>query len=161
MPVVIEPMREEDVEAVARLRIEAFFKDSDRTMAEDAAGLRELLRGDGFECSLVARIDAEAVGSILFVRHELEPAHALTPWLAGLVVAENFRRQGIGAALVRAVETHARAVGTGRLHLYTWQARNFYAALGWQAVERIVQDGEPMFLMIREIATAPQDLPAR
>lgn len=161
MPAVIEPMREEDVEAVARLRIETFFRDSDRTMAEDAAGLRELLHGDGFERSFVARIDTKLAGSVLFVRHELEPAHALTPWLAGLVVAENFRGQGIGAALVRAVEAHARAVGANRLHLYTWEARNFYATLGWQAVETIVQDGEPMLLMVRELATAPQDLPAR
>lgn len=153
MPAVIEPMREDDVEAVARLRVETFFEDGDRTQAEDAAGLRDLLRGDGFECSLVARIDAKPVGSVLFVRHELEPAHALTPWLAGLVVAKDFRGQGIGAALVRAVEAHARAVGANRLHLYTWQARNFYAALGWQAVETVAQDGEPMLLMVRELGS--------
>jgi predicted N-acetyltransferase YhbS len=154
-------MREEDVEALAHLRVEAFFKDSDRTQVEDAAGLRELLHGDGFECALVARIDAESVGSVLFVRHELEPAHALTPWLAGLVVAENFRGRGIGVALVRAVEAHARAVGANRLHLYTWQARNFYAALGWQAVETVVQGDEPMLLMMRKPAPIPQSFPAR
>ncbi|HEY4191424.1 MAG TPA: GNAT family N-acetyltransferase [Mesorhizobium sp.] len=160
MPATIEPMREEDVEAVARLRVESFFKDSGRTHAEDVADLRDMLRGDGFECSMVARIGAEPVGSVLFVRHELEPAHALTPWLAGLAVAKAFRGRGIGAALVRAVEAHARAVGAEPLYLYTWQARDFYAALGWQAVESLVQDGEPMFLMMRRLAPAAQDLPA-
>lgn len=161
MSATIEPMREGDVEAVAGLRIETFFEGSHRTQVEDATGLRELLHGDGFECSLVARIDAEPVGSVLFVRHELEPAHDLTPWLAGLVVAKNFRGQGIGAALVRAVEAHARVAGANRLYLYTWQARDFYAALGWEAVETVAQDGEPMLLMMRKLPPIPQYLPAR
>ncbi|WP_413771478.1 GNAT family N-acetyltransferase [Mesorhizobium sp. PAMC28654] len=55
----------------------------------------------------MARIGDVLVGTCLMVRHELEPAHDLTPWLAGLVVEVGQRGRGIGAALVRAIEAHA------------------------------------------------------
>ncbi|MEZ2332598.1 GNAT family N-acetyltransferase [Mesorhizobium sp. RCC_202] len=82
---------------------------------------------------------------------EIDPAHDLTPWLAGLIVDEACRGQGVGKALVAAVEAHAASVGVGKLYLYTWQARRFYEALGWIAVEPFEQDGEPMLLMARSL----------
>ncbi|WP_246679836.1 GNAT family N-acetyltransferase [Mesorhizobium sp. B2-3-5] len=116
---------------------------------DDAAGLRKLLAGDGFEAALVARIGSVPVGSCLLVRHELEPAHDLTPWLAGLVVDTSHRGKGIGTALVDAIEAHAASVGVETLYLYTWEARDFYTALGWIWVETFEQDGETMLLMSR------------
>jgi GNAT superfamily N-acetyltransferase len=149
MQSVIEAMREADVDAIARLRFDAFFRGSTRTLEEDAAGLRALIDGDSAEPAFVARIDGAAVGSALLVRRELEPAHDLTPWLAGLVVAEPHRGKGIGSALVAAVERRAAAAGFGALYLYTWEARGFYIGLGWKPVETFKQDGETMMLMSR------------
>ncbi|WP_245279075.1 GNAT family N-acetyltransferase [Mesorhizobium loti] len=140
-----------DVDAVARLRVAAFFEGSARTPDEDAAGLRLLLAGDGFEKALVARIGDVPVGTCLLVRHELEPAHKLTPWLAGLVVDHHHRNKGIGRALVAAIEAHAASIGVEKLYLYTWQARDFYAGLGWAVAEPFEQDGHPMLLMSREL----------
>ncbi|WP_244571131.1 GNAT family N-acetyltransferase [Mesorhizobium carmichaelinearum] len=144
-------MTERDVEAVTRLRVAAFFEGSARTPDEDAAGLRTLLAGDGFETALVARVDDVAAGTCLLVRRELEPAHDLTPWLAGLVVDHNHRKKGIGRALVAAIEAHAASIGVERLYLYTWEARDFYSALGWVVVEPFEQDSHPMLLMSREL----------
>ncbi|WP_032925558.1 GNAT family N-acetyltransferase [Mesorhizobium loti] len=144
-------MTESDVEAAARLRVAAFFEDSARTAEEDADGLRLLLAGDGFEKALVARIGNLPVGTCLLVRHELEPAHDLTPWLAGLVVDHHHRNKGIGRALVAAIESRASSIGVERLYLYTWEARDFYAGVGWTVVEPFEQDGHPMLLMAREL----------
>ncbi|QPC90917.1 GNAT family N-acetyltransferase [Mesorhizobium sp. INR15] len=149
MPPTIEPMVESDVTTVARMRVAAFFEGTGRTLEDDAADLRKLLLGDGFEAAFVARIGGVPVGTCLLVRHELEPAHELTPWLAGLVVDAGHRHKGIGAALVKAVEAHAASAGVEMLYLYTWEAREFYAALGWGAVESVEQDGETMMLMAR------------
>ena len=151
MQPTIEAMAERDVEAIAALRLAAFFEGTGRTLEEDAAGLRGLLAGDGFEAAFVARHRGQPIGSCLLVRNEIDPAHDLTPWLAGLVVAEAHRGRGVGVALVRTVEAHAASAGIARLHLYTWQARRFYEALGWTAVETFEQGGEPMLLMSREL----------
>ena len=139
------------MEAIARLRLATFFAGTERTLAEDAAGLRELLGGDGFETAFVARDQSLPIGSCLLVRNEIDPAHDLTPWLAGLVIHQDHRGRGIGTALVRAVETHAASTGVVRLYLYTWQARRFYEALGWLEVQTFAQDGEPMALMSRAL----------
>ncbi|TGP55606.1 GNAT family N-acetyltransferase [bacterium M00.F.Ca.ET.230.01.1.1] len=147
----IEAMREGDVEAIARLRLEAFFEGTGRTLDEDMAGLRGLIAGGGFEAAFVARYVGKPVGSCLLVRDEIDSPHDLTPWLAGLIVEEAYRRSGVGTALVRAVEDHAASAGVGKLYLYTWQARGFYEALGWSAVETFEQDGLPMLLMSRKL----------
>ncbi|TPI29517.1 GNAT family N-acetyltransferase [Mesorhizobium sp. B3-2-1] len=151
MQPTIEPMREHDIDLVARLRIAAFFEGTERTLEEDAAELRNLRTSDGFETALVARVNDVPVGTCLLVRHELEPAHDVTPWLAGLVVDAGHRGKGTGTALVKAIEAHAASAGVEILYLYTWQAREFYGALGWDAVEVCEQDGETMMLMSRRL----------
>ena len=147
----IEAMAEGDVEAIAGLRLEAFFEGTGRTLEEDVAGLRGLIAGDGFEAAFVARERGRPIGSCLLVRDEISSPHDLTPWLAGLVVEEAYRGGGIGMALVKTVEAHAASAGIGMLYLYTWQARGFYEALGWTAVETFEQDGEPMLLMSKKL----------
>ena len=147
----IEAMAERDVEPMARLRLKAFFEGTDRTLDEDMAGLRGLIAGDRFEAAFVARDHGRPIGSCLLVRDEISSPHDLTPWLAGLIIEEGYRGSGVGTALVRAVEAHAASAGIGALYLYTWQARGFYEALGWTAVETFEQDGAPMLLMSRDL----------
>lgn len=147
----IEAMAARDVEAIARLRLAAFFEGTDRTLEEDMAALRGLIGGDGFEAAFVGRVDGSPIGTCLFVRNEIDPMHDRTPWLAGLVVDEAYRGRGIGAALVRTVEAHAASAGVDRIYLYSWEARPFYEALGWMSVEAFEQEGEPMVLMSRKL----------
>lgn len=138
---------------MCELRKAAFFAASARTIAEDMAGLRRLA-ADDFEVALVAEGGGGILGACLFVRRELNPHHALSPWLAGLVVRPEGRRQGIGSALVRSVESHAAKLGCRKLHLYTGGAELFYARLAWAVADRFVEDGVPMCLMRKAILSA-------
>lgn len=147
----IRPLLAADVGVIAALRHAAFFSDGKRTLDEDAAGLFELLRGDGYEAAFVAEVDGRPVGTCLFVRHEIGALHDVSPWLAGLVVASPFRRSGLGRSLVGAVEHHAAKVGCDKLHLYTDDAEPFYRALGWSVAERMTVEGEPLILMDKAI----------
>lgn len=137
---------------VARWRYDAFF-------ANDGACFEETLRAQqawlaqpsDYELPLLATVGGIPAGCCLFVRAEIDAKHDLTPWLASLYVAPDFRKRGIGAALVRAIEQHARGVGCGELHLYTSRAEPFYARLGWIARERFDWHGERLTLMARTL----------
>lgn len=144
-----------EAELAARWRYDAFFGDSGETFEASRMALFDFLRRhEGYEIGLLAVCDGQPAGLCLFVREEVEPNPRpdLSPWLAALYVAPEFRKRGIGAALVRAIEAHARKVGTVTLHLYTSEAEGFYARLGWRMAGRFVQAGETFALMARDIA---------
>lgn len=142
-----------EAELAARWRYDAFFADGSDTLENSRAALMDFLRRqDGYEIGLVAAWNGLPAGLCLFVRAEIDPKHDLTPWLAALFVAPEFRKRGIGAALVGAIEDHARAVGTATLHLYTLEAEPFYTRLGWRSREHFDWHGEKMVLMTRELA---------
>jgi GNAT superfamily N-acetyltransferase len=143
-----------EAELAARWRYEAFFADGSDTFETSRAALLTFLRQqDGYEIGLLAECDGQPAGLCLFVRDEAEPNPRpdLTPWLAALYVAPAFRARGMGAALVRAIEDHARAVGTTTLYLYTSEAERFYARIGWRVRDRFTQNGEALALMAREL----------
>ncbi len=142
-------MASADLEAVSQLRCQTFFAGSLRTVAEDHAGLGDLLAKGDPEAAFVANIDGTHAGSVLLVRRELSIDLDHTPWLAGLVVAPGMRRRGIGAALVRAIETHAFEQGFDALYLYTHDADAFYERLGWDTLEEFTAFGEAARLMVR------------
>src|SRR5919108_4434384 len=96
---------------VARWRYDAFFAEDGITFEESRDALRAWMDGLGYEIALLAELDGRPAGSCLFVREEIDPKHDLTPWLAALYVAPEFRKQGIASALVHAIEQHARDVG--------------------------------------------------
>ena len=149
MSPTIRKMRHPDIGPLTGLRQITFFEDGKISREADAAGLANLIDGDGYEAGFVAEVDGELAGSCLFVREEIEPLHDVSPWLAGLVVAEPYRGRGLSRLLVEIVEKHARSVGCDELYLYTDAAEALYAKLGWVVAERMVIDGEPLMLMKR------------
>ncbi len=56
--------------------------------------------------------------------------------LRSLAVDAGQRDRGIGAALVDAVERHARALGVAQMYLLTTGASAYFARLGYAPVER-------------------------
>jgi GNAT superfamily N-acetyltransferase len=72
----------------------------------------------------------------------------LSPWLAQVYVAPEFRGCGIGSALVRAVACEAASLGVHRLYLYTGRNReSFYAKLGWTVREYVEYKGRERVIM--------------
>jgi GNAT superfamily N-acetyltransferase len=138
-------------ETVARWRYDAFFAQEGITFEESRDALRAWMGGLGYETALLAELDGQPAASCLFVREEIDAKHQLTPWLAALYVAPAFRKQGIGSALVHAIERHARDVGCNELYLYTVTAEGLYTKLGWLVRERFDWHGEKFVLMTREL----------
>ena len=104
--------------------------------------LSDLLRGhlvhDQIPLTLVASLDSRPVGTATLLAHDVgtEQWPDLTPWLAGVYVMPDYRRRGIGGALVNATVSKARALGVRVLYLSTVDREDFYVHLGWKVVDR-------------------------
>ena len=84
-------------------------------------------------------------------RRSLSPAIRCRHGFAGFYVAPEFRRRGIGGALIRAIEDEARNRGHTHVHLYADDAIAYYEKLDWQVVEQTLWMDHPMALMAREL----------
>ena len=79
---------------------------------------------------LVARRGEEILG---VVGLEISGSDAL---LRSLAVSESFRRQGVGCALVDAIERHALSMGVETLYLLTLTAETFFVHRGYLPADR-------------------------
>jgi GNAT superfamily N-acetyltransferase len=100
--------------------------------------------------TLVAMEDGEPLGTASLVAHDLPERVDLSPWLAAVYVAPEFRGQGIGSALVRAVMDAALALGVEVLYLFTPDKARFYGRLGWQVLEHREHHGTDVTVMVYE-----------
>ena len=82
-------------------------------------------------------LDGIPAGSVFLIDNDLESRPELTPWLAGLFVLPEARRQGIGEALVSAVLAHATSIGYETVFLHS-AIGDFYRRLGWESRETLI-----------------------
>jgi GNAT superfamily N-acetyltransferase len=136
----------------AKWRVEAFADVLERDLEGERKSLEAFTTDQTDQVAVVAKLDGILAGTCLLVRSELESCHPASPWLAGLYVTPEQRRQGVGRALVQAIEDQARRRGRRRLCLYTRRAINYYECLGWSTVDQTNWKGFPTALMVRELA---------
>jgi GNAT superfamily N-acetyltransferase len=122
-------------------------------LAERTRRLEACCGRGGIPSAVVALEGEELLGSAMLVEHDMDTRPGLTPWLAGLYVVAGHRGLGHGAALVRRIEREAAAVGIERLYLYTPDAMDFYAMLGWVAMEGCEYLGQRVTVMSRRLAS--------
>jgi len=87
------------------------------------------------------------IGSAAIVKHDMETKPELTPWLANVYVHADYRRSGVGTALVNHVVQKACELGYDQLFLYTPHKEDFYLKLGWHTVAKEEFYGEDVTIM--------------
>jgi GNAT superfamily N-acetyltransferase len=97
--------------------------------------------------TLLAVSGGMLLGSASLIAHDMDTRMDLSPWLASVYVAQAYRRQGIGSALVRGVIQEAKDLGFAMLYLFTPDKERFYARMGWHVLERTVYRGYPETVM--------------
>jgi predicted N-acetyltransferase YhbS len=140
-----------ELQTCAKWRLEAFPGVLQRSLEAELKSLQAFASDPSEQVALVAKVDDVTTGTCLLVRSELEPQHALSPWLAGLYVDPDYRRLGVGAELVRAIEAQARQRGHRELYLYTTGAARYYERLGWRVRDRVEWNGLATALMARDL----------
>ena len=107
----------------------------------------------------VALREGDLLGSAMLVTHDMDTMMQWTPWLAGVFVAPDYRREGIGAALVGHAVEVARSMSVRRLYLYTPSTKAFYSRLGWSPLERTSYLGVDVDVMLYDIEAEPDAAP--
>lgn len=141
-----------ELKICAAWRYEAFLKSYGYSLLESGAQLAKLAtQPDDCETAVIALVDGRLAGICLLVLREFEPMHDVSPWLASLYVAPEYRKRGVAPKLVAAIEDQARKHSVTRLYLYTGDAEEFYVKCGWSLAEQGVAGGEPYAFMIRDL----------
>lgn len=140
-----------EISTCAKWRVDAFGHVLETGVEAEKKSLEAFTSDQSGQAAVIAKLDGMLAGTCLLVRSELEPCHPVSPWLAGLYVAPEHRRHGIGRALVRSIEDQARRRGNSRLYLYTDSAIRYYERLGWTGVDQVDWKGSSTTLMAREL----------
>jgi predicted N-acetyltransferase YhbS len=152
---IVEPGTPE-LALCARWRAKAFSV-LEASFEEELRSLELFASDQRHGVALIAKADGEPVGTCLLTESEIEPNHDVSPWLAGLFVVPEHRRKGAGAVLVRAIEDQARQREFSRLYLYTTEASEFYARLGWTVLDHTHWKGFDTALMVRDLSQPNTD----
>jgi len=99
----------------------------------------------------VALIDKMPAGTASVVTTDIPDRRDLTPCVASVLVHKNYRRTGIGSALMKAVEKHAQRLGFEKLYLFTWDQEKLYSSLGWKTIEASEYEGKSIVIMEKKI----------
>jgi GNAT superfamily N-acetyltransferase len=141
-----------EISICAHWRTGEFAEVLGTSVAEEEVLLRALTADKSQQVAIIAFCGGEPAGTCLLVTSEIDPLHDVSPWLAGLYVAPEYRGRGVGRTLVAAIEEQARARGIPRIYLYTDDNEvSYYRNLGWNAVDRVDWKGLPTNLMMREL----------
>lgn len=93
------------------------------------------------------------IGMASLVEHDMLTRMELSPWLASVYVDPEFRNQGVGSRLVRAIMQEARALCLTNFYLFTPDRMNFYRRLGWRALDQSTYRGEQVTIMVYDVPT--------
>lgn len=126
-----------------------------RTDTDFAAELRECLHDaskDELQLPLpqtwvVMADDGNICGSVSLLLQDMATNRDLSPWLANVFIAPEYRGQGLGKQVVLAAMAKAAARQIPRLYLFTEDQQPFYARLGWQLHKQERYEGVDVSVM--------------
>lgn len=122
--------------------------------ASAEADLKQRSNADALPLGLVAHVGGAPVGACALT-HKAGPIETeLTPWLGGLWVDAEWRRQGIASAIVRRAAVEARRLGYERVYALTVNAEGLMRRLGWREIDRVDAEGQTWAILLRETADA-------
>jgi GNAT superfamily N-acetyltransferase len=135
-------------DAVADRVWRAFWKNEGHPLSLLTGLVRESFGAGPIPTAFVAQEDDTFVGTVSIIACDEETRPHYTPWVAALWVEPDYRRRGIGAALVERAAALAFGAGAERVYLLSGpHRRSFYERLGWSVLET-TDDG--MFILSRE-----------
>jgi len=106
---------------------------------------------DKIPLTVVAVENEMIVGTASLKEFDMEIRMQYSPWLASVYVCEGWRKKGVGARLVTTIVDKAKMIGVDTLYLYTPDAQDFYAKLGWRVLENTEYHGKNVTIMVKNL----------
>ncbi len=97
--------------------------------------------------TFIAKEQNRLTGSAAIVKHDMDTRLELSPWLASVFVAPEYRQKGIGTKLVLHVMEKAKDEGINTLYLFTPNKKKFYRELGWSTFSEELYRGQEVTVM--------------
>ena len=116
-----------------------------------AQSMRDRYHRDSLPLALVAYEKHQVLGTIALKPQDLDIRPELTPWLGGLFVLPQYRRRGIGSALISGIVAEAERLRLPCLFLWTPSSERLYARHGWSLLERAPYHGHEISIMKRAL----------
>ncbi|UFN57222.1 GNAT family N-acetyltransferase [Microbulbifer celer] len=91
---------------------------------------------------LVAFVGPEPCGVVALKSESITTHKHFSPWVAGGMVAPQYRGYGIGAQMALALEEVARSLGFKVIYSGTSTANSLLLREGWQFIELVLYNGE-------------------
>ncbi len=113
--------------------------------------MQEYLNPDLVPSTFIGKEESTLIGSAAILKNDMDTKKHLSPWLASVYVAKEFRRKGYGGELVMKVMKEAKQQGIKVLYLFTPSEEGFYKNLGWQAISKEQYRGESVTVMAVEL----------
>ena len=137
----IRAARPTDFDAIDKL-IESAFATAEHSDGNEHNRVKALRKDEAYipELSLVAEIENQVVGHIMFTRAAVGNRTLLA--LAPLSVLPNYQRQGIGQALIK--EGHRIAKALGYDFSVVLGSEHYYPKMGYMAAETFGIKAQPL-----------------
>lgn len=137
------------IDQIARLHFEQWRLLTGTDSLEQYRGMLEsACAGNSLPLVVVALSESTLLGSASVIACDMNIRRELTPWLAQLFVLEEWRGQGVGAALVHKASEYASRLGFQAMYLYTsGTLPHFYQNLGWVVREKVFYLGKERSVM--------------
>ena len=109
--------------------------------------MQRYLKGAAMPAMYICVDGKHVVGTAALVESDMDSHPELSPWLASVYVNPDYRKQGVGATLVKRVVSEASALGFSPLYLFTPDQATFYQSLGWEFIAQELYRGSAATLM--------------
>ncbi len=121
--------------------------DPDCTMESRYEELKARIDPSLLPLTIIATVQDELLGTYSLDLSDLAIRPNLSPWLASVFVNPKYRNQGIGTLLVQEALRHAHRMGIHTLYLFTVNLFDWYASMGFEAIEEVFYQGETLTIM--------------
>ena len=128
-----------------------YIEQRGRSFDDVVAGYHQRVNTDALPLGVVAIADGAVIGMGALLEADLPLRPELTPWLASIFVAPEYRGRGVGSMIVERLASEATRLELERLYLWTSSAASLYARLGWREIEKVEYCGSSISVMLREL----------